>query len=152
MRVPRRRTPDRFPGNTASRRRSFCTSLEARFEKLAQPAQLLVAQILIGNEMRHQELGRALEYFVDEAAQRVAAGGLALDQRVVAMRTALAGVCDVTLLLEGTQDRQDGRVCELIGESLTHFGDGSVADVPEDAHYVQLAIGEGNPHASFLLL
>src|SRR6266487_4471042 len=75
-----------------------------------------------------------------------------LVQRVIAMGATFTGVRDVPLLLEGSQNRQDGGVCELIGESLTYFGDGSVAEVPEHAHDIQLAIGEGNPHAPLLLL
>src|SRR6266498_5440376 len=82
-RDPPPRMPSRFPRNTASRRRSLGTSLDARFEQLAQPAQLLVTQVFVGNEMRHQQLGRALEYFVDQPAQCIATRGVAFDQRTV---------------------------------------------------------------------
>src|SRR6266550_4210981 len=104
------RTPNQFRRNTASRRRSLGTSLDARFEQRAQPAQLLVTQVLVGNEMRHQQLGRALEYFVDQPAQRIATGGVALDQRMVAVRPAFAGMRHIAFLLEGAEHGEDSRV------------------------------------------
>src|SRR5947207_6725184 len=150
-RAPRqpRRTGWRWRRNTASTRRSWLPLPEPLRQQLAQAAQLLVTEILVGYELGQEQLGRAVEHFVYESAQRAATGGRALHQRTVAVGAPLAGVADVALLLERAQHGEDGRVGELIGEPLAHFGDGCGADVPQHAHHVELAVGECDRHRGF---
>src|SRR5204863_3442145 len=153
-RAPRqpRRTGWRWRRNTASTRRSWLPLPEPLRQQLAQAAQLLVTEILVGYELGQEQLGRAVEHFVYESAQRAATGGRALHQRTVAVGAPLAGVADVALLLERAQHGEDGRVREVVAEPLTHLGDGRGACVPQHAHHVELAVGECDRHGRLHLL
>src|SRR5207249_11807151 len=100
--------PNRYRCSTASRRRSWLLLPEPIGQQLAQAAQLLVTEMLVGNELGQEQLGRAVEHLVQEAAQRAATGGRALDQGPVAVRPPLPGMRHVSLLLEGSQHRKHG--------------------------------------------
>src|SRR5881398_4086799 len=115
---PRRRTARRWRRSTASRRRSWLFLPEPIRQQLARAAQLLVTEILVGNELGQEQLGRAVEHFLQEAAQRAATGGRALDQGPVAVRPPLPGMRHVSLLLEGSQHRKHGGIREVVGEPL----------------------------------
>src|SRR5436853_4937294 len=153
-RAPRRppRTGWRWRRNTASTRRSWLLLPEPLRQQLAEAAQLLVSEILVGHELGQEQLGRAVEHFFHEAAQRTAAGGRALDERTVAVGPPLADVADVALLLESAQHGEDSRVREVVAESLANFGNGGRPGVPQDVHHVELAVGEGNGHGRLHLL
>src|SRR6266853_650740 len=58
-RAPRRprRTGRRWRCSTASRRRSWLFLPEPACQQLAQPAQLFVTEILVGNELGQEQLG-----------------------------------------------------------------------------------------------
>ena len=69
---------------------------------------------------------------------------LALDQRVVSIRLPLLCVSDVSLLLQGAENRQDGGVRERVAQAVPDFGDSGGARLPQHRHDVQLAIREAD--------
>src|SRR5256885_16624525 len=85
-RAPRqpRRTGWRWRRNTASTRRSWLPLPEPLRQQLAQAAQLLVTEVLVGYELGQEQLGRSVEYLVYEPATWAAAGGPALHPRTEA--------------------------------------------------------------------
>src|SRR3989442_7019926 len=93
-RAPRRprRTGRRWRCSTASRRRSWLFLPEPACQLLAQAAQLLVTEILVGNKLGQEQLGRAVEHLVHETSERCPGGDLPFDQRLVAVSPAVFGV------------------------------------------------------------
>src|SRR3989442_1188864 len=91
IRVRRRRQSAqiRWRCNTASTRRSWLPLPEPPLQQPAQPAQLLITEVLVGDQLGEQHLGRAIEHLVNETAEGAAAGGLALHQGPVAVRPPL---------------------------------------------------------------
>src|SRR3989441_8838211 len=85
-RAPRRprRTGGRWRRSTASTRRSWFLLPEPIHQQLPQPAQLLVTEILVGNELGQEQLGRAVEHLVHKPAECGPTGDLAFDERFVA--------------------------------------------------------------------
>src|SRR5207253_9908289 len=143
---PPRRTGWRWRRSTTSRRRSWLLLPEPIRQQLAQAAQLLLTEVLVGYQLGQEQLGRAVEHLVHQAAECRATGGFPFDQRLVAVRAAVFGVTHVSLLLERTEDGEDGRVGEVVGNPLANLGDGGRPHVPQHAHHVELSIGEADAH------
>src|SRR5262245_61905107 len=55
-------------------------------------------------------------------------------------------VSDVALVLECSENGEDGGAREVVVEGVADFGDGAGAAGPEDGHDVELAVGEGDAH------
>src|SRR5262245_38205518 len=101
--------------------------------------------------MSEEALSRTAEEFVDDTRGRGGAGELTFHTRMEAVRAPFLGMCDVAFVLEDAEDGLDGVVGEVVGETLTHFGDGRRAAFPQHGHDVELAVGEaGFGHSSHL--
>src|SRR5262245_58306758 len=102
--------------------------------------------------MGEQALGRTAEELVDDAVRRGGAGELAFHARVEAVRAPFFGVCDVAFVLEDAEDRLDGVVGEVVGETLAHFSDGRRSAFPQNGHDVELTLGEAGFGHFFVIL
>ena len=95
---------------------------------------------------RTSSSGRVPEKAADQVANRVPAGLLTADHRLVAERAALVGfgVGDVALLLQDPQGGQDGVIgeAEILREGVGDFGNRGCAAVPQDIHQPEFRLGE----------
>src|SRR5687768_15202932 len=112
-------------------------------QQLAHASELLLGKLLLIDEVRQQLDRRATINFVENASERGFAGLLGLDDGKVDVSLPLsAPVRHVTFHLERANHARDSRVRERRIDAVANLGDGRFAELPENTHYVQLALGQ----------
>jgi len=107
----------------AARPASVLPLLRLVFQKRAHVADLLRAELLIGNQMGEEQFGRSLEELACEVTQGTLLRGLLLDRGEITMTTPLLLVANISLALKRAQDRQDGGVSQIILQGGPDFPD-----------------------------
>src|SRR5215207_1823790 len=112
-------------------------------EQLAHARELGVRELALLHELSEQLDRRAAVDLVEHSTERALPRHLGVDHGVIDVGLSLpAAVRDVALHLERPDHRGHARVRERRIDALPHLVRGGFAELPEDAHDIQLALGQ----------
>jgi hypothetical protein len=118
-------------------------------DDLPQSPEIISGQAPLLHQLRHEGFGRTVEHPVECARQRARSRFFFLDHGAEPMSATFFLMVDVPFVLEDAQESEHSIVGEVdipIRQSIANFGGCRGPEVPEDRHYVELALGEGYTH------
>ena len=86
----------------------------------------------------------------DPDTMRAAPSSVGFYRRPIAVRFPFSDMRDVALLLERTENTQNGGIGKVVLERRAHFGNGAGAPFPQDSHDVEFASGKRDFHGLLL--